>query len=686
MSLPPPSKPLPMSGAPSKPLPGAVPSKPLPGTGSSSPAPKPAILTKPLVKVDINGHGMVKTFAIEPQNTFKDLCSRLIETHSLSTSETDFSSYRIFLIETSSDGQTAWHIPVDQDKLIINFLAKWNSSTIPTLLFKKVEKLVVRVVFHNGFKTYSCDETETIGHFRHRVASKRLPEEDDHPNCRIHEHVELPDGKKIEYILSDDIYVSELVKRFPSDLREREKHNFAYKVPEPVDASTTAAAEAAAESLLNTGEEGAEGATGEGKSGFSSDNFHKALIFKAVDMHGDVVRMEVRHRRAAWEDDAQPVPAVIPSPTSAGPAGVPLPGLPGAKSDSKPEGSESASTTPQKSYAVKFGVGTPMAGLGALPKKPPVGARPAVGGIHPEAGHPRGGGAGRAKAPLTHTSSNSGMGAGQPGAGGGGGARPRPAPPRRGGMSHTPAAGRQPVSPAKSASGRPAQGAKPESQKPAAHPAGAKAEPTKQPVKSEPKPEAKPTAQPAAAQPAPAQPTAQPAASAQPATQPVAAQPAAAQPAPAQPTAQPAAPAQPAAQPAAAQPAAAQPVPVAAVPEAAKLAEGQPTEGLPATTADGQPAAMDQQQMYQMMMYYQMMMSNPQYYQMMQQQQQMMMNNPQLMQQQQQMMMNNPQLMQQQQQMMMMMYAQQQQQQQEKQDPAAQPQQPEQTPQQPPQQ
>jgi len=245
MSLPPPSKPLPMSGAPNKPLPGvSVPNKPLPG--SAAPQQKAAILTKPLVKVDINGHGMVKTFAVEPQNTFKDLCSRLIETQTLSSAETDFSQYRIFLIETSPDGQTAWHIPVDQDKLVISFLAKWNSSAIPTLLFKKVEKLVVRVVFHNGFKTYSCDETETIGHFRQRVASKRLPEEDDHPNCRIHEHVENPDGKKIEYILSDDIYVSELVKRFPSDPREREKHNFAYKVPDPVDPSTAAAAEAAA--------------------------------------------------------------------------------------------------------------------------------------------------------------------------------------------------------------------------------------------------------------------------------------------------------------------------------------------------------------------------------------------------------------------------------------------------------
>ena len=60
---------------------------------------------KPLVKVDINGHGMVKTFAVDPQNTFKDL-SRLIETQSPSTTETDFSKFRIFLIETSPDGQS----------------------------------------------------------------------------------------------------------------------------------------------------------------------------------------------------------------------------------------------------------------------------------------------------------------------------------------------------------------------------------------------------------------------------------------------------------------------------------------------------------------------------------------------------------------------------------------------------
>ena len=59
-------------------------------------------MTKPFVKVDIDGHGVVKTFAVDPQNTFKDLCGRVVE--ALAVQDKEFQSYRIFLIETSSDG------------------------------------------------------------------------------------------------------------------------------------------------------------------------------------------------------------------------------------------------------------------------------------------------------------------------------------------------------------------------------------------------------------------------------------------------------------------------------------------------------------------------------------------------------------------------------------------------------
>lgn len=84
--------------------------------------------------------------------------------------------------------------------------------------------------FHNGFKTFACSEMDTIRDFRKMVESKRLPEEDDHVNCRMHEHIKEA-GVEYEVPVNDDLFVGELVGRWPSDLNERETHNFVYKVP-----------------------------------------------------------------------------------------------------------------------------------------------------------------------------------------------------------------------------------------------------------------------------------------------------------------------------------------------------------------------------------------------------------------------------------------------------------------------
>lgn len=80
----------------------------------------------------------------------------------------------------------------------MEFLTKWGTTEIHTLLFKKPKSLVVRVVFHNGWKTFSCLETETIGDLRKRVAEKRMPTDDDHPRCRIHEHIDKGAGEVME--------------------------------------------------------------------------------------------------------------------------------------------------------------------------------------------------------------------------------------------------------------------------------------------------------------------------------------------------------------------------------------------------------------------------------------------------------------------------------------------------------
>lgn len=71
---------------------------------------------------------------------------------------------------------------------------------------------------------------DTIRDFRKMVESKRLPEEDDHVNCRMHEHIKEA-GVEYEVPVNDDLFVGELVGRWPSDLNERETHNFVYKVP-----------------------------------------------------------------------------------------------------------------------------------------------------------------------------------------------------------------------------------------------------------------------------------------------------------------------------------------------------------------------------------------------------------------------------------------------------------------------
>lgn len=189
----------------------------------------------------------------------------------------------------------AWHIPVDQSSSVIGFLLKWDKDAIPTLLFKKPEKLVVRVSFHNGFKTFSCDETETIGQFRAYVASRRLPEEDDHANCRIHEHIEDKKGRVVEVVLSDDIYVSELVRRFPCDPREREKHNFVYRVPDPI----------APEPARGGSTKGARSYDPAFLKSDVPGGFHKALVLEAVAVKGNLRRVELGRRHAPEE----PAPA-----------------------------------------------------------------------------------------------------------------------------------------------------------------------------------------------------------------------------------------------------------------------------------------------------------------------------------------------------------------------------------------
>lgn len=58
-------------------------------------------LTKPLVKIDINGYGVIKTFQVEPQETFHELCLRVADRVMIDPQEA--TEYRLFLIDTNKD-------------------------------------------------------------------------------------------------------------------------------------------------------------------------------------------------------------------------------------------------------------------------------------------------------------------------------------------------------------------------------------------------------------------------------------------------------------------------------------------------------------------------------------------------------------------------------------------------------
>ena len=58
-------------------------------------------LSKPLIKIDINGYGVIKTFQVESQETFHDLCLRVADKMMIDPKEA--TEYRLFLIETNQD-------------------------------------------------------------------------------------------------------------------------------------------------------------------------------------------------------------------------------------------------------------------------------------------------------------------------------------------------------------------------------------------------------------------------------------------------------------------------------------------------------------------------------------------------------------------------------------------------------
>ena len=58
-------------------------------------------LTKPLVKIDINGYGVIKTFQVESQETFHELCLRVADRVMIDPQEA--AEYRLFLIDTNKD-------------------------------------------------------------------------------------------------------------------------------------------------------------------------------------------------------------------------------------------------------------------------------------------------------------------------------------------------------------------------------------------------------------------------------------------------------------------------------------------------------------------------------------------------------------------------------------------------------
>lgn len=72
----------------------------LPSTTGGSGAPK---LTKPLIKVDLNGK-MVKTFAVDPLETFESLSKRAAAKYPEPEPELD--QFKIFLTEKSGDGKS----------------------------------------------------------------------------------------------------------------------------------------------------------------------------------------------------------------------------------------------------------------------------------------------------------------------------------------------------------------------------------------------------------------------------------------------------------------------------------------------------------------------------------------------------------------------------------------------------
>ena len=71
-------------------------------TGQTTTAPTLSVgLTKPLVKIDINGYGVIKTFQVESQETFHELCLRVADKVMIDPKEAE--EYRIFLIDTNKD-------------------------------------------------------------------------------------------------------------------------------------------------------------------------------------------------------------------------------------------------------------------------------------------------------------------------------------------------------------------------------------------------------------------------------------------------------------------------------------------------------------------------------------------------------------------------------------------------------
>ena len=56
-------------------------------------------LTKPLIKVDINGNGTIKMFSVESQDTFHDLCLRVAEKAFVPPEEAE--KYYLFIIATN---------------------------------------------------------------------------------------------------------------------------------------------------------------------------------------------------------------------------------------------------------------------------------------------------------------------------------------------------------------------------------------------------------------------------------------------------------------------------------------------------------------------------------------------------------------------------------------------------------